>query len=407
MKRSQQHGKHKGKASSPATPPPPPRPPRRPKPSLLTSRAPVVLAGVVVAGLLLWAKRQQQTTTSTQHMQKVHKIMLDGVRQCAAMTPDDPHAADLQWDGNALEVLAYITPWNPKGYTVAEQFAHRLTYVAPVWYQLRQQPQEGAPVELTGGHDADTGWMARVRAAGPGARIVPRVLWEIQNFVLPQQVADVVQLLTKELKDKGYDGYTLEFPMAFGGFAQLLAALKANGVGTVIVAIPAFQMPSRPNTHQEVHVTPGLLQKLSPHVDRFSVMTYDFGRTPTGVPNSPVEWMKDSIVLLTGGDTAIQTQLLLGLPWYGYANGQPLVGHEFQSRVLDRPEQLQQVQWDEQSAEHVFVYASHEVSGEQVVATFPTPTFLRRRFALAQDLGLAGVGVWEAGQGLACFPMLW
>lgn len=48
------------------------------------------------------------------------------------------------------QVLGYVTPWNRDGYVVSETFAAKLSYVSPVWYQLRE---EGGKVVLTGGHD--------------------------------------------------------------------------------------------------------------------------------------------------------------------------------------------------------------------------------------------------------------
>lgn len=220
--------------------------------------------------------------------------------------------------------------------------------------------------------------------------------------------------------------YTLEFPVdEHGIFAELTRSLK-NALSeaipllsspTLIVAIPAFQMPTRPQTPPEYHVTPRLLLTLAPHVSRFSLMTYDYAQTPSGAPISPLPWVMRTVEMLSNREgeqgkadaRILRGKMLLGLPWYGYAGGQAITGHEFQKNVLDRAEHVRRVWWDEDTQEHVFVYsASHgEEAGEEVRATYPTPAFFKRRFALSRELGLAGVAVWEAGQGLVCFPMLW
>ena len=57
-------------------------------------------------------------------------------------------------------VLAYVTPWNSRGYSNAETFGAKVTHVAPVWYQIRE---ESGKFVLTGGHDVDKTWIEKVR----------------------------------------------------------------------------------------------------------------------------------------------------------------------------------------------------------------------------------------------------
>ena len=107
--------------------------------------------------------------------------------------------------------LAYVTPWNGAGYTMAKQFAGKFTHVAPVWYNVDPAPDDTDPTRplrlvLSGAHDVDAGWIAayvdatarpqqlpadrvftrpavhtRVRAsATPAPKIVPRFI--LQNL---------------------------------------------------------------------------------------------------------------------------------------------------------------------------------------------------------------------------------
>lgn len=67
---------------------------------------------------------------------------------------------------------------------------------------------------------------------------------------------------------------------------------------------------------------------------------------------------------------------------------------------------------EEESQELVFSLGGEEgrdgIRKEDTVGTFPTPSFIWRRFALISEMGLARVAVWEMGQGLLeSFPMLW
>ena len=190
----------------------------------------------------------------------------------------------------------YVTPWNGKGYEVAEAHASQINMISPVWYQIRKK-QTGA-LELTGGHDYDKGWLGRVRKAGEGAAscknsngnaddgddeeeeevegskkrsgvmIAPRVIWEAEAFAQLGDVPVIIDLLKKEAKGKGYDGFTLEFPindLFIDGLARgLKEALGKESI--LIVAIPSYQMPLGkdsllflcPPLHciQHTHITP-------------------------------------------------------------------------------------------------------------------------------------------------------
>ena len=76
-------------------------------------------------------------------------------------------------------VLAYVTPWNNRGYDIVKMF-HKFTLVAPVWFQLvpDQSNSNGNKITLkiNGQHDVDKGWIDEVKATG--AKIVPRVIFE-------------------------------------------------------------------------------------------------------------------------------------------------------------------------------------------------------------------------------------
>lgn len=150
------------------------------------------------------------------------------------------------------ETLAFVTPWNSRGYDVAKMFPAKFTYVAPVWLQVRFSCEPGYPpcaasqrhapvatrrdtlpllllqarrgsggdVEITGQHDIDAGWMADVRrfCADPDPeqracpRIVPRLALEMappgreEGPAVAAQVADL-------LEQRGFDGVVLEMTL--------------------------------------------------------------------------------------------------------------------------------------------------------------------------------------------------
>ncbi|KAJ4768557.1 Chitinase domain-containing protein 1 [Rhynchospora pubera] len=71
-------------------------------------------------------------------------------------------------------VLAYVTPWNSKGYDMAKVFNSKFTHISPVWYQLKS---EGNKLILQGQHDVDLGWISELRKGG-NLLVVPRILLE-------------------------------------------------------------------------------------------------------------------------------------------------------------------------------------------------------------------------------------
>ena len=57
---------------------------------------------------------------------------------------------------------------------------------------------------------------------------------------------------------------------------------------------------------------------LAPHVDYFSLMTYDYSSVGRPGPNSPLEWAEECVVKLDP-DSRYRSKILLGLNMYGYS----------------------------------------------------------------------------------------
>jgi len=360
--------------------------------------------------LLACAKKQQQ--------------LVEELQRCSDDALSD---SDLVWgDRGPAEALGFVTPWNGKGYSVAETHAPKLSHVSPVWYQIRGEGDNDELV-LTGGHDVDSDWIDRVRAVGASCaasggtaaaadgcslvKIVPRVLWEVNALLTQPQILQVVLLISREVKSRGYDGVVLEMPIDPGAvvFKMLVASLRTSlpAGSTIIVAIPAFQSPMRGGPAQ-LQVTPQALAALEPKVDRFLAMCYD-ALTQEGRTNSPLGFVKATVEQLAGTEAAVRRKMLVSLPWYGYDNGRAVLGHDVARRLLLREGVVAgsaKVEWDAGTEEMVFGYSLVEEGGAPHVGTYPTPDFFRRRLQLIQDEGLAGIAIWELGQGLACFPRL-
>ena len=80
--------------------------------------------------------------------------------------------------------------------------------------------------------------------------------------------------------------------------------------------------PPHTHTHSYAEVFSAIdFNKLAPHVDGFSLMTYDYARPGTPGPNSPVEWMEECVVAIAPELGPLRQKILLGLNFYGYDHG--------------------------------------------------------------------------------------
>lgn len=301
----------------------------------------------------------------------------------------------------AGETLVYVTPWNGRGYDVAKRFGRKFTYVSPVWLQLRDGEGGGGPV-VTGLHDVDDGWVAAVRAGCGGAcAVVPRVIFEARSLDVPAAVAAIAGAV----RAHGWDGVVLEAPLAHPAVAgSFVPALAAALRGLPSAALGAAQLV--------LVVGPGALgapalAALAPHAHRFSVMTYDYSahRGGRAGPNAPLGWCREVVDALAPPGSPARAQLLLGVPFYGYdtpaGGGAPeaILGGRW-LQLLGGPSPPR-VKLDAKAGEHYVVYAGAD--GGRRTAYYPTPHMLAARLALAAELGLGGVAIWEGGQGLDGF----
>ncbi len=123
------------------------------------------------------------------------------------------------------DTLAYVTPWNRRGYEMTKVFARKLGYVSPVWFQIAvaaRPPAKGQPkgkfvVVVKGQHEVNRRWMADVKRTSPSTRIVPRFVIEgsaehyARLLASPKLQAKLTRRLTAVLNEFGLDGAVLEW----------------------------------------------------------------------------------------------------------------------------------------------------------------------------------------------------
>ena len=255
-----------------------------------------------------------------------------------------------------------------------------------------------------------------------GVKVVPRVVWEAGHLSAAQQLESVNKLATL-VRQHQLDGLVLELPNIqsyIGWLSRLCSRLRSiqvlspqgqAGPAAAGVCIAVLRPPvTGDNGHIVAGTTVADFKAVATVSDRVSLMTYDFSvSNGRAGPNAPLVWMRHCVEVLTRQDLALKRKILLGLPFYGYDVGQPLVGRDF-LQLLEKYKP--QLQWDKRGQEHSFAYrklpyidaAGNTVSEEDHIVFFPTPLSQSLRLNASVVLGVGGVSIWEIGQGL---PFFW
>ncbi|XP_015577356.1 chitinase domain-containing protein 1 [Ricinus communis] len=323
-------------------------------------------------------------------------------------------------------VLAYVTPWNAKGYEMAKRFTNKFTHLSPVWYDLKSK---GSELILEGRHNADRGWLSEIRKNGD-ALVLPRVVLEAfpMEMLIKKNVTDyVIELLVSECKEMEYDGIVLESWSRWQGYL-ILHDLKTRKKALQFIKQLADALHSVSSTRnikqhlQLIYVIgpphsekfqpydfgPQDLQSLSDAVDGFSLMTYDFSSPNNPGPNAPLKWIHHVLQLLLGassnGARAPAYKIFLGISFYGNdfhfskgSGGGAIVGRDYLSLLEKHKPKLQ---WEKNSGEHFFLYVDDEDTKHLVF--YPSLMSLSLRLDEARLWG-TGVSIWEIGQGLDYF----
>jgi chitinase domain-containing protein 1 len=140
--------------------------------------------------------------------------------------------------------------------------------------------------------------------------------------------------------------------------------------------------------------------RLSPFVDYFNVMTYDFTSSPNPGPVSPANWVAQCMLLYVKDLPPQEARkFLLGINFYGmdYPRSKrsgPLMGDRYKELLQQYPDA--KLSWDSDSGEHVLKYDSGGV------AYYPTLHSLKLRLKIAHHLN-CGAAIWDMGQGLDYF----
>ncbi|KAM1125551.1 hypothetical protein ACFX1Q_040830 [Malus domestica] len=316
-------------------------------------------------------------------------------------------------------VLAYITPWNSKGYDMAKWFNSKFTHLSPIWYDLKSQ---GNSLILEGRHNADMGWISDLRMAGD-AWVLPRVVLEAfpaELLTKKKQRSKAINLIVNECKEMRYDGIVLESWSRWAAYRILhdpslrnLALQFIKELGDALHGV-SLERNDKQRLQLVYVIGPPHSEKLQPHdfgpkdlqslddaVDGFSLMTYDFSGPNNPGPNAPLKWIHSTLQLILGTNknSALARKIFLGINFYGNdfvltggPGGGAITGRDYLSLLQKHKPELE---WERNSAEHLFFYSDDESNYHAVF--YPSPMSISVRLEEARKWG-CGISIWEIGQ---------
>jgi chitinase domain-containing protein 1 len=307
--------------------------------------------------------------------------------------------------------LAFVTPWNSKGYENAIEFAHKLDFVSPCW--LRTSDDD---VHVEGAHDIDVEWMQRLKEASHGAvKIVPRLSlarMPPSDVVAKLLAADTCARL--RVAGDAVDGVAIDLSAAYSPqlgavalerIAALSAAMRESCARPDFAVVVALHGAMASRT-----LVDGLIDRAA--VDLIHLSAYDYGSQQlSGI--APFPWVERIIEqVLPAADARVASRIVMGINFYGreYAlgNGEPatsgptrdIVGDSFLETLTTAAEHVR-IDYDSAAREHIFTYTAAS-DGQVRIIFYPTLLSISERLDLFERHGL-GYSIWDLGQGLPYF----
>lgn len=199
-----------------------------------------------------------------------------------------------------LEVMAYVTPWNEEGYTLAEAYRGRLASVSPVWYTIKPSGDDVTKYSVLGGpsRSSDVEWYQRLSQpavdessgrALPPVKILPRFKfedWQVHDYKTLLGAAIEGIALTEnimlEVMTKNYDGLVLETGAMWAMKEPIkVLAERLHGEGKELVVImPALRNEASAN-QTDTLIRSGV-KDLAPLVDKIQIMVGLVGEQARG-----------------------------------------------------------------------------------------------------------------------------
>jgi len=371
--------------------------------------------------------------------------------------------SDAHTSAFAGETLLYVTPWNQKGHSMATLLHNKLTWLAPVWFQIRKDPPTAAAAA------AEEESEESEESEEEEGREKPRAKAKAKIRVHGEDGADLAWLRsfsggsrTCELAaEQGAAGAETGGGGGGGGGASASASTSANACGEShrVQLVPRVSLECKLLTTEEMQeaaleliALQKRLEALDAKIDGFT-LEIPFGQLEAAlsIPSYLRELQPDMKLIMVlpaikimGADTdggkqhrqvldllAQSVDRLSVMTYDRDKTGGPIAPHRWVKEVMVSLGSVPSLAgkllmglpaygWrdgEDMTADKMVAWLAADdtvkvswdiVAEEHVwsdsrgkIASYPTPYMLQRRLELAAEIGVQGVAVWEAGQAIA------
>ena len=323
-----------------------------------------------------------------------------------------------------LITMGYITPWKKEGYKIIEKYYNKFNILSPTWFELKPEYINNEfQMSIDGGDSVDINYLNLIKSYNNNLKIIPRFhcsnlqFNDLINWFSEKNTEKFLKILNRRLKYNNFDGITLDCIILwnnekiyeyFINFLKKISKDLHNNNKTIIISLFPFTEGVQMNNI----VDKKKFIELSEYIDYFNIMTYDYisyhnrknKDDKDDYYQAPFTWIKDSIEfyvdLKNENKEKLLKKILLGLPFHGYVFNKNrreetgvLDSNKFND-ILDK--KGINIKWDNIENEYKINLKNNE---DDIVAVYPTREFLKKRLDYSIEQKLAGVAIWDVGNG--------
>ena len=212
------------------------------------------------------------------------------------------------------ETIGFVTPWHPKGKTVALHQAAKFTYISPLWFHIEPNDMEGSDntkwtVDVVPSSNAPEGkpdkeWAAALRAKG--VKIIPTFAFygwtrpQLATFLMSPDAGwaqhSCVRQIVNLCREYECEGLLLEWgPVPVNEFYDKLTPFLKRLKGTMTKFMEENQLML--SVHADpAHFGEKQFESMATIVQKYVLHTYNFtGPVMAHGPNAPLDWFHDML----------------------------------------------------------------------------------------------------------------
>ena len=305
-----------------------------------------------------------------------------------------------------MEVLTFVTPWNPIGYNLTLEFGQKFSIVVPVWFQARKDAENNC-YSVIGEDAVNVEWLKDMKKKNPHVLVAPRLFIELPKtdftYENSKVTADIRASLHSLIQKYNFHGIFIEFSGPFftnnyviDSMLPFVKGIRKAFTSRQNVIIMDILSSVKYYYHQDA------IKRLKPlfnHVDYAFSSLYELPNEPSMSPGFTMtglaKWINKEL------SEKFMSKVIAGLPLFGFDYYLGKKDYIFGDNLIDILQNCKvNIQWLDTIQEHGMFFSKDKASH---TLYYPTLYFLQKRFEMAAQNNYGGVGFWEIAQGLPYF----